>query len=255
MSKRKLCALGYPAPAQELDPNDESTFRKLVFWVEDQKISHYAIEDRAALSNADSADWNGAFQKYLSDLSCPIASDKATNAELLDWLLGLAVSIAFNENAALYRQKSAAELARLRGDSDPSKTSDNLLNELDYDSDEFRKGVSDLAKMLEIAEHPNHLITLRAICTLIQDRLSNSAVKQATEDPKKRLGKAYPLETYSTGLESMGDAALDNATRALRLLHVKHLRDLQTDINETIVAVQNLTANPKTDDKLGQIGR
>lgn len=112
---------------------------------------------------------------------------------------------------------------------------------------------------------------MQAICTLIRDRLSCTAVKRAIEQPVKRLvksacthineyyiiflqGKAYPLETYAAGLQSTHDATLDNAIRALRLLHIKHLRDLQTNINETIVAVQNLTANPKTDARLGKIG-
>lgn len=53
----------------------------------------------------------------------------------------------------------------------------------------------------------------------------------------------------------MGDYVLNHAAKILRLLYIHDLRDLQTQINETIVAVQSITADPKTDTKLGQVGR
>jgi len=39
---------------------------------------------------------------------------------------------------------------------------------------------------------------------------------------------------------------MDRACKVLRLLHITDLRDLQTRINELIVKVQSLTADPKT---------
>lgn len=50
------------------------------------------------------------------------------------------------------------------------------------------------------------------------------------------------------------DPVLNQATKMLRLLHIQNLRQLQTQINELIVAVQSVTANPKTDTKLGKVG-
>lgn len=50
------------------------------------------------------------------------------------------------------------------------------------------------------------------------------------------------------------DPALRPAAVALRLLHVSELRNLQDLINFAIVKVQQLTADPKTDEKLGQVG-
>ena len=38
-------------------------------------------------------------------------------------------------------------------------------------------------------------------------------------------------------------------------MQVHNMRDLQTGINECIVAVQEVTGNPKTDTKLGRVGR
>lgn len=47
---------------------------------------------------------------------------------------------------------------------------------------------------------------------------------------------------------------LDEAAKILRLLQVHSTRNVQTAINEAIVSVQQITANPKTDTKLGKVG-
>lgn len=51
------------------------------------------------------------------------------------------------------------------------------------------------------------------------------------------------------------DTSVNDAAKILRLLHIKELRKLQTDINETIVVIQAITANPKTDSSLGRVGK
>jgi len=53
---------------------------------------------------------------------------------------------------------------------------------------------------------------------------------------------------------SFADKATEEAAKILRLLHIRELRELQTLANEAIIAVQKLTANPKTDTKLGKVG-
>jgi RLL motif containing protein 1 len=52
----------------------------------------------------------------------------------------------------------------------------------------------------------------------------------------------------------VAEKALDDAARIMRLLFVKDLRSLQTAMNECIVSVQSLTADPKTDTRLGKVG-
>jgi RLL motif-containing protein 1 len=53
----------------------------------------------------------------------------------------------------------------------------------------------------------------------------------------------------------ISDYVSNDVAKIVRLLHIHELRDLQTCINEAIVAVQALTANPKTDQRLGKVGR
>ena len=48
MFKRKLSALNYPN-AEAFESQNQAEFRGLILWLEDQKIRHYKIDDRAGL--------------------------------------------------------------------------------------------------------------------------------------------------------------------------------------------------------------
>ncbi|CAG2061920.1 unnamed protein product [Timema podura] len=94
--------------------------------------------------------------------------------------------------------------------------------------------------LLNVTAHPDHLITLKAVSKVVQRRLS----AEALENPDSVIVKVF----------SNSDYVLNQAAKILRLLYIHDLRDLQTKINECIVAVQSVTANPKTDTKLGKVG-
>lgn len=90
---------------------------------------------------------------------------------------------------------------------------------------------------------------LEAASRIIERKLGKSA-EQSTDADRKTV--AYSLK--DSGKFLYNDADLDEAAKILRLLQVHSTRNLQTTINETIVNVQVLTANPKTDTKLGKVG-
>jgi len=71
---------------------------------------------------------------------------------------------------------------------------------------------------------------------------------------RRPTGERASLDDTPLGF-STGDELTDEASKILRMLHIKNLRELQTLINESIVKVQNVTANPKTDQRLGKVGR
>lgn len=56
---------------------DESQFRNLIVWLEDQKIRHYKIEDRTALRNICAGDWEEALKK-VGFMSWPITPLNST---------------------------------------------------------------------------------------------------------------------------------------------------------------------------------
>lgn len=90
---------------------------------------------------------------------------------------------------------------------------------------------------------------LEAASRIIERRLGKSALN---EQQNQKGTIAYSLKDSPQFV--FADQDLDQAAKILRLLQIHKLRTLQTGINETIVAVQSVTANPKTDTTLGKVG-
>lgn len=242
MFRRKLTALDYHNPSG-FDCTDESQFRNVIVWLEDQKIRHYKIEERGNLRNILSSEWPTAYQKYLQDLNCPFGVQE--RQESVDWLLGLAVRYEYGDNVEKYKN-----VLPLSSNSNSDKPADPLVN-LDSNSPDFKAGVTALANILKIQRHDDYLVMLKAIRILIQDKLSPEAVAKASQNKE---GIPVALDKHTLGFDT-GDATLNEAAQILRLLHIEELRELQTKINEAIVAVQAIIADPKTDHRLGKVGR
>ncbi|XP_057338723.1 RNA transcription, translation and transport factor protein isoform X1 [Microplitis mediator] len=249
MFKQKLKALDYmywdKVNANEVT-SDTEHFRKLVSWLEDQKIRHYTIEDRAGLREIGSSNWDKSFDKFIQDVGCPVTS---SNLDKLEWLIGLAVRLEYEDNLNKYQKVTKEKSAH---DAVPSVKSTNPLDNLDFESNEFKNRVSSLAKLLKIPQHPDHRVTLQACSKHVVQRLNPNALKNPSSVVIK--GKPFPIMETDMGFD-MGDKVLNNTAKALSLLYIQDLRNLQTGINEAIVAVQNITADPKTDTRAGKVGR
>lgn len=136
------------------------------------------------------------------------------------------------------------------------KVQENQLDNLDFKSQEFKDGVSELAKILKIPEHPNHLITLKAITRLIKTELctSDKEERPTSSGDMTATEQGFTLDNCPLGFD-VSDKQLQRPAKVLRMLYVNDLRDLQNKVNQIIVTVQSMTANPKTDSALGKIGR
>ncbi|XP_030070834.1 RNA transcription, translation and transport factor protein [Microcaecilia unicolor] len=241
MFRRKLQALDYHNPSG-FNCKDETEFRNFIVWLEDQKIRHYKIEDRGNLRNIHSNEWSDHYGKYLTDVNCPFSVQE--RQESIDWLLGLAVRLEYGDNANKYKNSTPTNAGSV------PKDSETLVN-LDVTNPDFKAGVLALASLLQIQRHDDYLVMLKAIRILVQERLTQDAIAKAN---KSKEGLPIALDKHILGFDT-GDAALNEAARILRLLHIEELRDLQTKINEAIVAVQAIIADPKTDHRLGKVGR
>nr|CAG4638640.1 EOG090X0ARU [Cyclestheria hislopi] len=218
MFKRKLSALGY-LNVNSFNIADDSQFRNVILWLEDQKIRRYKIEQREGLRNSNTEQWAKALEQYLLDVDCPIPI--CSKNEVLDWLLSLSVHLEFSEKADQIKSNAKG--------SPRSATTDSSLDSLDVNSVEFKQGVNTLAGILNIPRHHDHLITLEAITNFVKERLN----AEALADPSKLIikGDPFPLEKGELSFEEK-DTQVNYAAKALRLLFINDLRDLQTKINE-----------------------
>lgn len=252
MFRRKLKALNYHSPDSAIPMTKAEELKPLVVWLEDLKIRQYKIEERKSLREEEGGRWVDAFKKYLKKLECPYTLESRPLQAVVDWLLGVAMRYEFTEIA-----ESNSDLKRgIEVQPPPSGLPKQLSNSgksaLDIDAADptFVSGTQALAKILQITSHPDPCILLQAIRIVIQEKLSESALGKGPESTSKK----YTITAKECGFE-LGDPVLDEAAKVLRLLHIQELRDLQTRINELIVAVQAITANPKTDQSLGKVGR
>ncbi|RZC40914.1 UPF0568 protein, partial [Asbolus verrucosus] len=144
MVKRLLSALNYPQ-CDSVNINDENTFRKIVIWLEQNKIKKANANLQNGLKNISSNDWPNSYRKYKEELGCP---NLQTQQEQLQWLLGYAVQ---------------------------NETHSNIQ------SKDFADGISNVAKLLNITPHPNPLVTLKAVTKLVTTRLSPQAQANPSE--------------------------------------------------------------------------
>ncbi|KAH8369480.1 hypothetical protein KR009_012094, partial [Drosophila setifemur] len=227
---------------------DRKEFASTILWLEDQKIRLYSIEDRENLRNIDNPTmWEEGYVKYCADLNMPPLE---TQPEQLAWILSHAVRLEFLDDPAQFASINSKQGAhQSNGKQSHQQVQSIFEGKINVQDKAFVDGVRLLASKLKVPHHPNHLLQLEAVARIVHERLSPAA-----KGRQPIMGTPFPFDK-GNDVVSANDPALDMPMRILRLLQIQSLRGLQTHINETIVAVQNLTANPKTDTKLGKVGR
>ncbi|CAH2063633.1 unnamed protein product, partial [Iphiclides podalirius] len=223
MFKLKLTALGHPNP-DIFNCEDLKEYRSVVLWLEDQKIRHYKIEDREGLRNIENDSWNEAYDSYQRDLVSPVA-DGAPN-EQLNWLLSYAVRLEYADNVTKYKNAKIDQPKKAA----PNVVSSNPLDNLNFSSPAFISGVERVCALTGVGPHSDPKLRLAAVAKIL----------------KTSPHPDYPKTEVSV-VQQPGDV--------LKLLFIQDLRDLQTKINEALVAVQSVTADPRTDTTLGRVGR
>uniref|UniRef100_A0A1I7Z7Q7 DnaJ-X domain-containing protein n=1 Tax=Steinernema glaseri TaxID=37863 RepID=A0A1I7Z7Q7_9BILA len=124
-----------------------------------------------------------------------------------------------------------------------------MLETLDLSNERNVAAIERMRKHLNITSHPDPGTVLRAVCKRILEGRQGSTNGAAQDDAKK-----FALNKFDLGIKSSGDPKVDAAVRALRLLHLQNMRELQTGINRTLVSVQSVTADPKADVRVGKVG-
>ena len=273
---RKLKALGYHSP-DNVDVKDEEQLKALVVWLEDQKIRHYKIEDRAPLREKNGKEWMDAFRTYLKDLECPfLECDASAVLSACEWTVGLAVKYEFEEECESYPELKAGlreDTVSSRGPSNAAGESKSVPSSFSIDPGDadLVEGCSVLGRLLHITPHPDVGVTLEAVRLLVEERLAvidqqettevqaSSSAKEEEPSSEKKLSNVKKKADIEIAAKDCGfnlrDPTLNEAAKTLRVLHVRELRTLQTQINELVVTVQAMTADPKADHTLGKVGK
>jgi len=198
------------------------------------------IDERAGLRQVESGKWEKIFWSYLVKIRCPLAVNSPPPT-LISWMLGLAVRLEYGESKEKFNQNGV----------------DNVQEDsMDSENEQFIAGVDALASKLQIPWHPDPNIRLTAVSNFISTRLNKEVLaKPGTVIPQGNRFQPFPFREQDSGLEDGKDEAVAESAKILRLLYIHDLRKLQTSINECIVSIQKVTANPKTDTRLGKVGR
>jgi len=218
---------------------DVEQSRTLVSWLENQKIREYPEEERGGICGGPEAAvevWQGHLAKYIDDLALghDLEGGAATEANLpkvLQRLLNFAVGLEFRDDAAAYN----------RGSRDEGSAAENV-------DPEVLKAITGIGAALQLPEGTTATETLQAARALVAASLTPEAMA------KKGKVQRFNPQTFSLGFTT-GDKSVDRAATVLRLLYIDDLRSLQTQVNEIVSTLQDFTANPKTDSKLGKVGR
>jgi len=257
-----LMTLGHPNPSQ-FNAQDVQQLRSLVVWLEDNHVKSGAGE---GFRDTYAANWQVNFDAYLDRLNFPrdwFAESQNVLSDAVSWIVGQAIQQKYAPKArelnvrASARMMDAVDLGQEDKNSPAKKlkvSSSNPIENMDFQSEEFKDGVKRLQKLLEVPDiHPDHLVGLEACCKIILSRLNQKSLRNPGKAAPK--GETFDLKDHSFGVNGVNDPALAEAVKILRLTHLTHLRDLQSDINAAIETVQAATANPKTDTRLGKVGR
>lgn len=106
----------------------------------------------------------------------------------------------------------------------------NQIFFITVDSPAFKAGVERVCTLTGVGPHPDPKVRLAAVAKILKTAPHPDQPKNDVNIVKQ------PIDV-------------------LKLLFIQDLRELQTKINEALVAVQTVTADPRTDTKLGRVGK
>mmetsp|Transcript_62268 Transcript_62268/g.181912 ORF Transcript_62268/g.181912 Transcript_62268/m.181912 type:complete len:262 (-) Transcript_62268:121-906(-) len=237
--KRKLGALQYPDLESACLSGPD--YCKIVLWLEEEKIRLYEKADRRNLRDFGDEAWYKHAAGYAKELGVPSPeglSEKDLNTKLR--VLNALTNVAIHD---VYRDKVEAKEVTLAPPSKP-----------------VSGGGEGKQQLRDLVEPLNRLLKHWSLPQLTQDAIDTDTIA-ALRCVRTRLcvpakpGPSVPLELdeLPTGFQDE-DPEVARAASVLRLLHSIELGQLQVNINNVINGLQELTADPKTDSKLGKVG-
>lgn len=127
-------------------------------------------------------------------------------------------------------------------------------------SEKGRRALEALAKTLGVASASDNFDNYDALdaCVMLErcvEANERFVVPFSDADGAAVARNPPSLDDVPSGVGLDDDAVVDTAVRVARLLHVNDLRRLQSDADALLVAMQEYTADPKTDSRIGRVGK
>mmetsp|Transcript_65252 Transcript_65252/g.183700 ORF Transcript_65252/g.183700 Transcript_65252/m.183700 type:complete len:283 (-) Transcript_65252:93-941(-) len=233
---RKLETLRYP----DLDSASLSghAYCKLILWLEEEKIRLYNKADRKVLRTFDES-WFKYATAYAKELN--VHADGLSESDLAVKLrvLNAVVNLALQD---VYRDKLEANELGLAAAPKPVAGGNNK-----HQLGNLAPSINRLLAHFRLPKLPQDVADTDVIAALRAIKLR--ACPKAQSGPSVQLD----LNELPAGLE-IDDQEVRHAAAVLRLLHGIEMQQLQVNINHVMNDLQQLTADPKTDSRLGKVG-
>lgn len=222
---KRLCALSCPPsllPSPLSAPSSLSS-QILISWLEDTHIRRLPVHDRLPLRRVR---FHSALRTYLRILHAPNTS--LTPEKALLYLVDLSLAITFAADASRYNRPVDPWAGRCVPVTPGSARDPQVA-----------VAVAPIAATLQL---PPGTPTeqLLAAAALLEHRPPATACADLADLP---LGF------------SSGDVEVDQIATVLRILCLRRLRHVQDQVNCMLTDMQGITADPRTDSKLGKVGR
>ncbi|CAJ0576534.1 unnamed protein product, partial [Mesorhabditis spiculigera] len=248
MSARRLKAVGYPKI--NFDYDDDSELAALICHLDEQFLKKRPEDWHVAFMDEKNKEaFERKLAEYLSEYGISTSDDEqpaVSRRFICDFLLSHSIDHLYDKTVEAQEFSSDIVRNKRLAKNAASETSQNPYNTINCAEQYYKSRIESMAKLFGIAEHPDPEVTLRACCLFVQQTCSTKnreriGKKEGNEDNQLLDIKAFPL-----GITDLKDPVLDHVARCLRLLSVESLRSTQTIVNETLIAIQNLTAAKKS---------
>ncbi|EYC08459.1 hypothetical protein Y032_0066g3777 [Ancylostoma ceylanicum] len=240
MSGRKLKVAGFKK--EYIDYDDDIDYKNFfcdadaMFFKKKSKEWWTAFKDET-----DEQKWTEELGKYLAE--CEIGANTSQSRKVVaNAVLDVIIAKKYNETASVHNLTSVVYLEKEEARLAKAQNTQNPLNLIDYSSPEFAAKVKELCHLLGITDHPDPVVSLKAACIFISENLNETVVNERNAERKSgKEPNTFDLRSFPIDLPDQKDGAVNAAGRILRLLNIEVLRKTQTSVNETLVAIQNLT--------------
>jgi len=231
---RKLEVLGYPDLGGASLAGE--SYCKIALWLEEEKIRYYEPPNRKGLRDFGDG-WFGSLSKYAKELNVRSEGLGEKDSEAKARVLSGLVNLAIND---VYRDKVEAKEIALTA---PSK---------------LVAGAESKQQLRDLVTPINRLLELHSLPKLQTDAIDTDTIAALRCIKTRMCQKA----TNTTSLDlsqipvavEMEDPEVKRVAAVLRLLHNIEMGQLQISVNHVLNELQQLTANPKTDSRLGKVG-